>query len=82
MTFGPPKSLPSGPWQVKVSLVSGLTTAGATATVAFGAVVPAQTGVSFTTWLGIALGVMVVALIVAAFALRQRRAAARHSEPV
>ena len=82
MTFGPPKSLPSGPWQVKVSLVSGLTTAGATATVACGAVVPAQTGVSFTTWLGIALGVMVVALIVAAFALRQRRAAARHSEPV
>jgi hypothetical protein len=82
ITFGPPKSLPSGPWQVKVSLVSGITTTAATATVSFAAVAPAQAGLSFTTWLGIALGVLVVALIVAALVLRQRRAAARHSGPV
>jgi hypothetical protein len=82
ITFGPPKSLPNGPWQVKVSLVSGLTTAAATATVAFAAIVPAQPGLSFTTWLGLALGVLVIALIVVAFALRQRRATARQSGPV
>jgi hypothetical protein len=82
ITFGPPKSLPNGPWQVKVSLVSGLTTAAATATIAFAAVVPAQAGLSFAAWLGLALGVMAVALIVAALALRHRRATARHSGAV
>jgi hypothetical protein len=76
MTFAPPKSLPNGPWQAKVSLVSGLTTCVATATVQFAEVVPPQTGLSFMAWVGVALGVMVVALIAAAFALQRRRVTA------
>jgi hypothetical protein len=79
MTFTPPKSLPNGPWQVQVSLVSGITTSTATATVKFGAVVPSRTGLSLTAWLGLSLGVLVIAMIPVVLALRRRRATARHS---
>lgn len=82
ITFSPPKSLPNGPWQAKVSLVSGITTAAATATIQFAAVVQARTGLSLVAWLGLALGVMVVALVLVALALRRRRVTARHSRAV
>jgi len=74
VTFAPPRSLPNGPWQAKVTLVSGLTTATATATIVFS--VASQAGLSMVSWLGIALGVLAVALAVAlilAHSARERR---------
>jgi hypothetical protein len=74
VTFAPPRSLPNGPWQAKVTLVSGLTTATATATVVFS--VASQAGLSMVSWLGIILGVLAVVLAVAvilAHSARQRR---------
>jgi hypothetical protein len=73
VTFAPPRSLPNGPWQAKVTLVSGLTTATATATVVFA--VAFQAGLSMASWLGISLGVLAVAIAVAlilAHSARQR----------
>jgi hypothetical protein len=63
VTFTPPRSLPNGPWRAKVTLVSGLTTATATATVVFS--VASQAGLSMVSWLGITLGVLAVAIAVA-----------------
>ena len=63
VTFAPPRSLPNGPWQAKVTLMSGLTTATATATVVFA--VASQAGLSMVSWLGITLGVLAVAIAVA-----------------
>ena len=74
VTFAPPRSLPNGSWQAKVTLVSGLTTATATATVVFA--VASQAGLSMVSWLGITLGVLAVVLAVAlilAHSARQRR---------
>jgi hypothetical protein len=76
MTFDPPKSLPNGPWQAKVTLASGITTCTATATIQFAAQVPAQTGLSLMAWLGIALCAGIIALIVAGLALQRRRVTA------
>ena len=76
VTFAPPRSLPDGTWQAKVTLVSGLTTATATATVVFS--VASQAGLSMVSWLGIILGVLAVAIAVAlilAHSARQRRRA-------
>ena len=42
VTFAPPRSLPDGSWRAKVTLVSGLTTATATATVVFSSWLPRQ----------------------------------------
>ena len=73
VTFAPPRSLPDGTWQAKVTLVSGLTTAAATATVVFS--VASQAGLSMVSWLGIILGVLAVAIAVAvilAHSARQR----------
>ena len=51
MTFGPPESLPNGPWQASITLVSGLTTAAATASIQFGALA-SHPGLSLMAWLG------------------------------
>ena len=75
VTFAPLRSLPNGPWQAKVTLVSGLTAATATASVVFS--VASQAGLSMVSWLGLALGVLAVAvgvaLILAHRARRRRR---------
>jgi hypothetical protein len=76
ITFGPPKSLPNGPWQASITVVSGLTTSTATASIQFAALVPSQPGLSLLAWLGIALAaVAVMALILARRATRRRRGA-------
>jgi hypothetical protein len=74
MTFAPPKSLPNGPWQAKVTLVSGLTETTTTRTVVFSEA--ARAGLSMVSWLSMALGVLAVAVAVAlilAHSARQRR---------
>jgi hypothetical protein len=77
MTFAPPKKLPGGSWRVTISLVSGLTTCTATATIQFAAIGAAQTGLSEMTWMGIALGVLmlVLVLVLAVVTVRHRRVA-------
>ena len=81
MTFTPPKSLPNGPWQVRVSLVSGITTAAATATVKFGAVV-AHTQLGLMAWGGIGLGVLALSLgLVAVFVRRRALGAPSRLDP-
>jgi hypothetical protein len=75
MSFTPPKSIPDGPWQAKVTLVTGITTRTATATIRFGVLTASGIGLGVTAWAGIALGVafaLVLALILARQA-RQRR---------
>ncbi len=74
MTFAPPKSLPDGSWRVTISLVSGITTCTATVTVHFPAIVAAQAGLPEMAWIGIALGVFVlaVAVVMVRYALQHR----------
>ena len=81
MSFAPPKSLPSGPWQARVTLVSGITTSTSTQTVQFGGLVAAQAGLGVMGWTGIAFGVIALGLVLAGLlvrrhALRRRRAVA------
>ena len=64
MTFALPKNLPAGSWRVTINLVSGITTCTATATIQFAPAVAARTGLSGMAWIGIALGVFVLALAV------------------
>ena len=78
MSFAPPKSLPSGPWQAKVTLVSGITTSVATGTVRFGVLTAAGIHLGLLAWGGIGLGGIALIGILAAFlvrrhALRNRR---------
>jgi hypothetical protein len=65
MTFAAPKSLPDGSWRVTVTLASGLTKARATAAIRLTANVAAQAAMSATSWIWLALGGLVVALVVA-----------------
>jgi hypothetical protein len=74
ITFAPPKSLPDGSWRVTISLVSGLTTCTATASIDFTAMTATRTGLSETTLATIALVVLFLALAVVT-----ARYAARHS---
>jgi hypothetical protein len=81
MSFAPPKSLPDGSWQAKVTLVSGITTSTATATVQFGALAASGTRLGLMAWAGIALGGVALsgglaAILVRRRALRCRRALA------
>jgi hypothetical protein len=82
MTFGPPKGLPNGPWQARITVVSGLTTSVATASIQFAALVPSRPGPSLMAWLGIGLAAAVVviaavmALVLARHAAQRRRAPA------
>jgi len=74
ITFAPPKSVPNGPWQAKVTLVSGLTETTAARTVMFSET--ARAGLSMVSWLSIALGALAVAVAVALILVhsaRQRR---------
>jgi hypothetical protein len=72
MTFAPPKDLPYGSWRARVTLVSGITTATATAIIQFSA---AQAGLSGMRWIWAGLGGLVLLLVVvmARYALRHRR---------
>lgn len=72
MTFALPKNLPAGSWRVTIRLVSGITTCTATATIQFGPVLAARTGLSGMAWTGIALGVLFV-LAVAVVMVRYAR---------
>jgi len=81
MTFAPPKSLPDGPWQAKVTLVSGITTTTGTQTVQFGAVV-AHTQLGLMAWGGIGLGVLALSLgLVAVFVRRRALGAPSRLDP-
>lgn len=75
MTFTAPKSLPLGSWRATVTLVSGMTTARATATIQFAAIAAVQAGMSAMqrTWL--VLGGLVLALVAVMgwYALQHRR---------
>ena len=75
MTFALPKTLPAGSWRVTVNLVSGITTCTATATIQFGPVVAARTGLSEMAWTGIALGaffVLALAVVMVRYARQHR----------
>ena len=74
MTFAPPKKLPTGSWRVTISLVSGITTCTATATIRFTPVLVAQAGLPGMAWIWIALGVLVLALavVMVRYALQHR----------
>jgi hypothetical protein len=77
MSFAPPKSLPDGPWQAKVTLVSGITTGTATGTVQFGVLAAAGIHLGLMAWGGIGLGVVALSLGLAAILVR-RHAFGRH----
>ena len=81
MTFAPPKSVPNGPWKARVTLVSGLTTRTATASVQFVPLVPSHPGLSLMAWLGLSLAAVVVILAVVAF-ITARRVARRRRVPI
>jgi hypothetical protein len=76
MSFALPKSLPTGTWRVTVSLVSGITTCTATATIGFTPVKAAQAGLSEMAWIAIALGglvfVLAVAVVISRYAVQHR----------
>jgi len=72
MSFAPPKSLPDGPWQATVTLVSGITTSTATGTVQFGLLTAAGIHLGLMAWGGIALGGIAVLGVLAAILVRRR----------
>ncbi|MGN6609501.1 MAG: peptidase [Jatrophihabitans sp.] len=71
VTFAASKSLPSGSWRARVSLASGMTTAGGTAAVRFAAV---QAGLSPLRWIWLALGglALVLVLVMGRYAWQHR----------
>jgi hypothetical protein len=75
MTFAPPRSLPDGSWRATITLVSGMTTATATATIRLGPTVVAQAGLSAMQWIWLSLGGLVLILVVGmgSYALQHRR---------
>jgi hypothetical protein len=81
--FVPPRTLPAGPWQAKVTLVSGLTVAHALATISFSGHTPTA------AWLrpGVMMILAVVIILLAVGGLltirraRARGLRARHSRP-
>jgi hypothetical protein len=77
MTFAPPKSLPVGSWRATVTLVSGLTTAKATATVQLTPTVAAQAALTAMQWIWLSLGglVLILVIVMGRYALQQRRQA-------
>jgi hypothetical protein len=78
MTFAAPRSLPLGSWRATVTLVSGLTTAKATATVQLAPAVAAQAALSAMQWIWLSLGglVLVLVIVMGRYALRYRRSQA------
>jgi len=75
MTFAAPRSLPDGSWRATVTLVSGLTTATATATVQLGPAVAAQAALSAMQkiWLSLGSLVLVLVMVMGGYALQHRR---------
>ena len=69
VSFTPPKSLPDGPWQAKVTVVSGLTVSTGTQTIQFGALA-SQADLPMMAWAGIAV---VLVLVIAFFVVRRAR---------
>jgi hypothetical protein len=80
LTFAPPRSLPNGPWQARVTVVSGLTTSAAAATVQFAPLAASHRGLSAMAWISLSLVAAVVVLGVFAF-IAARRAAGRRRAP-
>ncbi len=78
MTFVLPKSLPDGPWQAKVTLVSGLTTCSATASIQFAALVVAHAGLSFMAWLTMGFVALVALVAVMALVVARQTGRRRH----
>jgi hypothetical protein len=74
MTFAPPKSLPNGSWRVTISLVSGITICTGTATIQVGPLAAAQAGLPGMAWIGIVLGLFVLAgaVVIVRYALQHR----------
>jgi hypothetical protein len=71
MSFAPPKSLPDGSWQVKVTLVSGITTVTGTGTVQFSQPTAAGIHLGLMAWGGIGLGVVALGLCLSAILVRR-----------
>ena len=67
MSFTPPKSLPDGPWQAKVTMVSGLSHQYPHADIHFG-VLASSAGLPMMAWAGIAV---VLVLVIAFFVTRR-----------
>jgi hypothetical protein len=79
MTFAPPRSLPNGPWQARVTVVSGLTTSAAAATIEFAPLAAPHPGLSVMAWLGLSLVAAVAVLGVVAFIMARRSARRRRA---
>ena len=74
MSFTPPKSLPHGPWQAKVTMVSGLTVSTRTQMIQFSSLVASQAALPLMAWAGIAVVlVLVIAFFVVRYARQHRR---------
>lgn len=64
MTFAPAEGLPNGPWLAAVTLVSGLTTRTATATIQFAGTAGFLLGLPLAAWgAGLLLAVLVIATV-------------------
>jgi hypothetical protein len=74
MTFAPPRSLPDGSWRATITLVSGMTTATATATVQLTPIVAASAGLSGMKWIWLGLGglILVLVIVMGSYALLRR----------
>jgi hypothetical protein len=75
MSFAPPRSLPDGSWRATITLVSGMTTATATATIKLAPIVAAQAALSAMEWIWLALGglVLILVVVMGSYALQHRR---------
>ena len=73
VTFAAPKALPEGSWRATTTLVSGLTTATATATVQLTTVVAGRSTTWPTQWIWLALIVLVLAGAMTWYARQHRR---------
>jgi hypothetical protein len=80
MTFAPPRSLPNGPWQARVTLTSGLTTSAGAATIEFAPLAASHPGLSVMAWLSLSLVAAVAVLGAVAF-VAGRRVARRRRPP-
>ena len=73
MSFTPPKTLPHGPWQAKVTMVSGITTSTGTQTIQFGSLVASSAALPVMAWAGLAVVLVLVVAFIVVRRARQRR---------
>ena len=73
MSFTPPKTLPHGRWQAKVTVVSGITTSTGTQTIQFGALVASSAALPVMAWAGLAVVLVLVVAFIVVRRARQRR---------